>query len=85
MLHLALMGRNGSFSFKPFLFTAFNSTLLILAVICGYWHRQTKKYQKLIIKNDSIMSVNIKLLNPLREKSPSKKIASVIFKTGGLP
>lgn len=49
------------------------AVLLVLALLSGFLYTRSKNFEsanrKLIIQNDSIMSVNIELKNALQQKS----------------
>ena len=76
-----------SFIIKKPLFFLMNGAILFLCFIAGILYSEKATVQKqnrqLIIKNDSIMSVNIVLADSLKQKSvfPVRKNLSLVLKS----
>jgi cbb3-type cytochrome oxidase subunit 3 len=72
---------------KP-VFFLMSGAILFLCFIAGFLYTEKKSFQQenrqLIIENDSIMSVNIVLVDSLKQKAllPVQKNLSVVFKSG---
>lgn len=85
MLQFAIMLKRISPSLTLVLLITLGSIVIVLTVVTGYLYQQNKNYKtqirELIIQNDSIMSVNIKLTDALKLKSGSKDYPSLSFKS----
>jgi hypothetical protein len=85
MLHLAAMKKGQFSSFTSIMLIILSGIVITLSATTGYLYRQNKHFQseqrELIIQNDSIISVNIKLTQALETKSGPAKNPSLSFKS----